>query len=824
MQAWWLLWASACLAAGPPGDGDIGNMKIDLAEFCARLLADHELIPRSRTVAQFVVQSMPGIAVNVYTSAGTGDEAVWNPKATAGEGPVKAHAVRFANANPLAHLDVSRAWQLFSGQNLSRETYAHLDVRKHLVSLAYLPLVNAGNLIAAIEILDFDPAAPGQLTDANLTALAPLVRISASALAGAAAYENERNDSLVAINRLTQLYDLEKIFSATLEMENLLPIMGAKFREVIECGAVNIWLLQPDESLELMHQAGTDATISQGSRQLAGEGIAGTLSDTGEAVLIADPQDPRLVERNAGIARGIFSLLAVPIMDGESLVGVIEVINKNDRRPFTDDDLFILTSITEAASIALHNASLVAAERKVEILQTLVTVSHEITSTLNLERMLQTIVDAPQVVIPYERAALALKQGGRFKLRAVTGLTSISADAPEIAPLNDVLQWVAFSEEIVHVRQEGDEITADREETRDKFRAYFNQTGMRGFYAIPLNDDTGSVGVLSLESRDPDFLQPIHIEILEVLAGQATVALRNAQMYKEVPFISVIEPVLERKRRFMALEKRRRTLFVALAAIAVIFLALCPLPMRVDGNAVIAPEHRSQVQPEFEGVVSQVFVHEGQFVKKGDILAELESWDYRSALAEAQSRYQATLLQVNRSLAANDGSEAGIQSVQADYWKTAVDRAQQQLERSRLRSPIDGIVATPHLENMTGRRLQSGESFAEVVDATTAIADVSVDGTDANLVHSGTSAAVKLNSFPIKTFHGDVLILSPKAEREGDSLVFYARVQLDNPDGALRTGMEGRGKVWVGWRPAGYVFFRGPALWIYSHLWSWFGW
>ena len=79
---------------------------------------------------------------------------------------------------------------------------------------------------------------------------------------------------------------------------------------------------------------------------------------------------------------------------------------------------------------------------------------------------------------------------------------------------------------------------------------------MRGFYALPLNDDTGRVGILSLESSDPDFLSPIHIEMLQVLASQATVALRNAQMYKEVPFISVLEPVLDRKRKFMAWKKR----------------------------------------------------------------------------------------------------------------------------------------------------------------------------------------------------------------------------------------------------------------------------
>jgi GAF domain-containing protein len=91
--------------------------------------------------------------------------------------------------------------------------------------------------------------------------------------------------------------------------------------------------------------------------------------------------------------------------------------------------------LNDTASNALHNASLLIAERKVEILETLNAVSHEITSTLNLERMLQTIVNAPQAVIPYDRAVLALEQKGRFKLSAVTGLTQVNTDAPEIAPL-----------------------------------------------------------------------------------------------------------------------------------------------------------------------------------------------------------------------------------------------------------------------------------------------------------------------------------------------------------------------------------------------------
>ena len=230
------------------------------------------------------------------------------------------------------------------------------------------------------------------------------------------------------------------------------------------------------------------------------------------------------------------------------------------------------------------------------------------------------------------------KRGGKYKLAAVTGLTQADADAPDIAPLNDILRWVMLSEEVVDVRQHGTEIDAEREETRAKFQNYFETSGMRAFYAIPLTDDTGRVGVLGLESSDPDFLSPAHLEILQVLAAQATVALRNAQMYKEVPFISLLEPVLEKKRKFMALGKRRRTLTIAAAAAALIFLAAFPLPLRVDGDAVVAPLHSAQIEPEVEGVVSRVYVREGDHVTPDQVIAELADWEARSALAEAQAK------------------------------------------------------------------------------------------------------------------------------------------------------------------------------------------
>jgi RND family efflux transporter MFP subunit len=798
-----------------------GPLKMVFLELSARLLAEQEVIPRAKTIAGTVAGLLPGTAVNVYVLTPYDGAEIWAVKASVGEAGARA-SDGASDSAIFEELRNAAAPVVFLGEQLSRENYSHLDIRKTFFSLAYIPFYRSDSLIGAIEIVNFQ----SELSEDALNDVGALSELCASSLAAARRYENERNDALASISRLTQLYDLEKVFASTLEMDELLPIIGSKFREVLECQAVNVWLLQPDESIQLMHQAGTDVTTPQGTTQKPGDGIPGDVSDSGEGVLIENAEDERLTRRNEAAQEGevVRSLLAVPILDGGSLVGVVEAINKLDGSAFDDDELFALSSLAETASSALHNASLLLAERKVQILETLVTVSHEITSTLNLDRMLQTIVNAPQAVIPYERAAISLEERGRFKLRAVSGVTQLNLDAPDIGPLNEMLEWAGVLEEVVHVRQVGEQIDDEREETRAKFEKYFSETGARGFYAMPLSDDTGRVGVLALESSDPDFLTPAHIEILEVLASQATVALRNAQMYKEVPFISVLEPVLERKRKFMALEKSRRAVIVALAAAAVIFLGIFPLPLRVDGDAVVAPVRRAQVQPEFEGVVGKVYVHEGETVSRGQVLADMDAWDLRSALAGAHARYQSALLQMNRSLASNDGSEAGIQRVNADYWKAEVQRAEDMLDKAQLRSPIDGVIATPHVESLTGKRLQFGDTFAEVVDTSGAEVDVAIEDVDSGLLRVGTPAVVKLNSYATRTFRGEVRVVSPKSELQGESRVFFARVLVPNEDGAIRTGMEGRGKVWVGWDPAGYVLFRRPAMWIYSRMWSWLGW
>lgn len=793
------------------------SFAVPLADFAATLLAQRELAPRAQATAEQVFALLPGSAVVVYV---VDDQAspCWNARGIAGEIALAERTVEFG-AGTLGQLAERREPMLYLPSNIKREDYAHLDIRRTLQSLAYLPILADDMLVGCVEIISYDQP----LQESALHPLTELAEYAAIGIALALVYESERNAQLESISRLTQLYDLEKVFNSTLELDMLLPIITQKFREILNVQAVNLWLVDGDAML-LISRNGIDETVEVGARLLAGQSIANDVSDKGEALIVAG-DDPRLAKRNQE-ARGypIHTLMAAPVIAKEKLVGVAEAINKLDGSSFDDDDLFLLINVTDAAAGALHNASLLETERKVEILETLVSVSRELASTLNLERVLEAVVNGPNAVIPYERAAIALDDSGRLKLRAISGVSELKPGDPDAARLSDVLQWVSLAEREVHITQKDGVINDPRPETRAKFERYFEQSGMRGFFALPLSDDQGRVGVLSFESSDPDFLTQTHREMIKILAGQATVALRNAAMYKEVPFIGVLEPLIQKKQKFMAMEKSRRAMRLAIAAAALVFLVAFPLPMRLGGNAMVAPARTAKIQPEVEGVVKNVLVREGQPVKRGDVVAELESWEYSGALAAAEAKHAAALAEMNRALAGNDPSTAGVKRVEAEYWSAETTRARERLARTRLASPIEGVIATPHIENLVGTHLTTDDVFAEIVDTRQAMIDVGIEESEVALLRSGADAAVKLESYPTRTFRGQVAIVSPASTSSGDHRLFFARVSVPNDGGVIRPGMQGNAKVSVGWRPAGYVLFRGLGRWVWGKLWHWFGW
>jgi GAF domain-containing protein len=774
---------------------------------------------RTALLVSAVVEELQNCACVLYRWVETSHNSEWVAAATSGDVTVAEPCL------PADHLLLSPLLEapealIYAGGNLPRESYAHLHLRRSVVSIAYYPLLLDEKLIGALEILAFG----SPLESDSLDCIGPIAQLAAVALLSAEEQERQQQDLLKSVHRMTQLYDLEKSFNATLELEPLIQLIPAKIAVILPSQAIHLWLFDGD-TLRLVSSHGEDGTVTSGALQAAGEGYVADMAEEGDPLLIDDPDDPRLATRNAinPEAIAVRNAVLVPLMQEESEVGVLEAVNREGMEPFDDDDLFFLMTMAETASSALKNASLLFAERKLEILQALVNVSSEITSTLRLDRLLQIIVNSPQSVLPFERCAIALENRGKLQLRAVSGMTSLPLGDTSVDRLRRLLDWLSHQPDACHIRQRGESLEDPNEEIRDVVGHYFEESDQRALFSLPLVDDQGRVGLLLYESSDPDFLDVPHIEMIKVLAGQATVAIRNALLYREVPLIGLLEPWMQSKQAFLRSSGKRRVGMLVAAIVVLAFLLFFPLPMRVSGTATVAPQHLVVVAAPVDGNVTAVFAHEGERVSSGEPLGALNDLQWKSDLLAAQTRYETSLLAMQSDLA-NGSEKAGAERAQADYLRAEVERARDRMDSAQLRSPIAGIVMTPRLQDLAGTHLDAGATFAEVLDLSRVVVNVAVDQGEAGLLRVGQPAAIKLDSYRQRTWRGNVAILSPTMQAGEGNRSFTARLLVPNDDALLRSGMMGRGKIFVGYRPAGYVLLRNPALWLWQAVWNWIGW
>ena len=794
-------------------------------EVGAHLLAATDTTGRASIIAAVIVANLPNCACAVHRFSDQDVESAWTVIGLAGDISLEPSSVGSGNRLMAPLLLESPETLIYPAAEILREDYSHLQISRTVSSIAYIPLVENGvrdgQLIGAIEILWFSGTPRLQ----DLEAVAPMVQLAPPAILTAEGTEAQRQDLLDSLHRMSQLYDLEKSLNATLEFDAVAAMIPEKAAAMLPCQAMHLWMFD-GEILRLLSTWGEDGSVEVGMTQAPGEGYVADMAEEGEPLLIADALDERLSARNARANAGaqvppVTNVLLVPLMQDGAEVGVLEAVNR-ESRPFDEDDQFLMMSMAETIASSLKNATLMLAERKLEILKALVNVSAEITSTLRLDRLLGIIANSPQNVLPYERCAIALEHRGKLQLKAVSGMASLPLGDITVERLNQLMRWLSTQTELVHLRQIEDSGEEKPDEIPGPVADYFAATGFRALYALPLEDDQGRVGVLTYESSNPDFLDIPHIEMIKILAGQATVAIRNALLYREVPLINLIEPLVKKKQ---ALLSNRRSLWMTVGVLfeCVLFLSFCPLPMRVGGDAAIAPQHLVTIAAPVDGNVTEVYAHEGQRVKAGDVLGAMNDWQWRAELASMEAKYQQAMLVMQNDLA-HGAAQSGADRAQAEYLRAEVARVRTRVEKAQLRSPIDGIVVTQDLQNAAGKRLDAGAAFAQVLDLSSAVAQISVPERDTVLMKPGESAAVKLDSYPQRTLHGRISVVSPEAKAGDGVRTFTVEVPLSNDDASLRAGMTGHAKVWLGWHPAGYVLLRRPALWAWQTLWNWIGW
>jgi len=164
-------------------------------------------------------------------------------------------------------------------------------------------------------------------------------------------------------SRLQAITGVGRLIDSSLERRELLDATMRWVEAELEVEAASLLLLDPDtQRLRFEVALGEKGDQIKDFTVALGQGIAGTVAQTAEPMVINDvARDPRHARDLAkAVDYPVHNLLCVPMLLRGKVIGVIEVMNKRGRLPFTEYDTALLTVIAQQAGLFLENARLYA--------------------------------------------------------------------------------------------------------------------------------------------------------------------------------------------------------------------------------------------------------------------------------------------------------------------------------------------------------------------------------------------------------------------------------------------------------------------------------
>lgn len=330
-----------------------------------------------------------------------------------------------------------------------------------------------------------------------------------------------------------------------------------------------------------------------------------------------------------------------------------------------------------------------------------------------------------------------------------------------------------------------------------------------------------------------------------------------------------------------AKKKRKRRWYivgvvVVLLAGAVLVMASRDRHTRIDSthlvaaklgpitNAVVAvgriePYRKVEVKSKASGIVQKLFVHAGEAVHQGQLLAQLdreqlraevraaqaqlqaaqaaleearatdrmdiveakgpdipflraaarraqrlyaEGIDSRSSLDQAEQSYQVALNKQAAAIRNVSVAHAAVDQARANVaeQKAALTNAEENLAYATIRSPIDGEVLSRNVE--VGDAVSSILVLGSQATLVMTLGDMrrvylkgKVDEADIGKVFLGQPARIHVESYPHRTFLGRVVRIAPMGVRKNNLTTFAVRVSIKNPQDLLRANMTGNGEL-----------------------------
>jgi GAF domain-containing protein len=353
------------------------------------------------------------------------------------------------------------------------------------------------------------------------------------------AIENTRllSELRESLQQQTATADVLKVISrSTFDLQVVLDTLTESAAQLCEADLANIWRPHgPVYRLAASHR-------SIGSKQKdylenisiepsRGSCVGRTLLE-GTIVHIEDIHDDPEYALETSKLEGWRTMLGVPLLREGTPVGVIALV-RSTRRPFTVQQIEVVTTFADQAVIAIENTRLLRELRESLQQQTATSdVLKVISSSLNdLKPVFETIGQRAEKLCDAEISVISMVDGDQIRLVSIDGVTEEGVDAVRrVYPMRRDAETVTArtirSAAICHVP----DVLADAlYQTKDAARV----SGFRGCLGVPMIRDAQVIGAIFVARRAPGLFADSQVQLLNTFADQAVVAIENVRLFNE---------------------------------------------------------------------------------------------------------------------------------------------------------------------------------------------------------------------------------------------------------------------------------------------------
>jgi len=242
---------------------------------------------------------------------------------------------------------------------------------------------------------------------------------------------------------------------------------------------------------------------------------------------------------------------------------------------------------------------------------------------------------------------------------------------------------------------------------------------------------------------------------------------------------------------------------------------------RVAASATLEGSVQRAVVAPIDGYIATADARAGDLVKAADTMGTLEDKDLQLEQVKLQGQSEQLQKEYRSALASRDRSQARVLSARLRQTDAQLELLQEQLSRTQLKAPIDGMIVKGDLSQSLGSPVEQGTVLFEIAPLDEYRIILQVDERDIIELEEGQQGHLALTAMPGETLKFSVSRITPVSSQEHGSNTFRVEATLHESSQQLRPGMEGTGKIVIGPRRLIWIWTHSLVDWLRLALWIW---